>query len=399
MGVPGTGAAGAPAAASSPAAILDTLRLVDLRAYAELEARFDAGPQLVWGPNAAGKTSLLEAMVMLARGGSHRTTTDTELIRWGADVARVEGRFGDAEIDVALVRPGSPAAASGARKRLRVNGVPRRVAALAERMRVVLFAPEDMLLVVGSPSLRRGTLDQLAATLVPGYAAELTTYGRALQQRNGLLRAIRDETASREELRYWDKPFLDAGGAVVAARHALLARLAEPLRAAHAEIAPEEAALGGLEIAYVTNAPAAAGETPRDALARRLRETAEKEAWNGTTLVGPHRDDLAFVMGGRDLASFASRGQQRTAILALKLAELDLVTAHDARPPLLLLDDVFSELDPARRAHLVRRIAELPQSFVTTTTLDDLDAALRAIATPWAVTAQGGTARLAAGSG
>src|SRR6185312_2648906 len=142
-------------------------------------------------------------------------------------------------------------------------------------------------------------------------------------------------------------------------RHALLERLAQPLAEAHREIAPEEATTGTLGLEYQTNAPAGPDETPRDALSRRLRETAEKELWNGTTLIGPHRDDVAFVMGGRDLGAFASRGQQRTAILALKLAELDLVTAHDARPPLLLLDDVFSELAPARRGHLVRRIAEL----------------------------------------
>jgi DNA replication and repair protein RecF len=368
-------------------ATIQGLQLVDLRAYASLVTRFEAGPQLVWGANAAGKTSLLEAMVVLARGASHRTTTDAELVRWGADVARIEGRAGDDAIEVALVRPGSIAAAGGARKRIRVNGVARRASALAERLRVVLFAPEDMLLVVGSPSLRRATVDQLASTLFPAYAAELATYGRALQQRNGLLRAIRDETASREELRYWDRPFLDAGGAVVATRHALLERLQAPLAAAHAEIAPDEAAAGSLALQYVTNAPAGPDETPRDALARRLAETADKEQWNGTTLIGPHRDDIAFAMGGRDLSVFASRGQQRTAILALKLAELDLVTAHDGRPPLLLLDDVFSELDPARRAHLVRRIAELPQAFVTTTTLDDLDPALRAIAIPWQVRA------------
>jgi DNA replication and repair protein RecF len=366
-------------------ASLDTLRLTDLRSYSTLEIAFGPGPQLVWGPNAAGKTSLLEAMVVLARGGSHRTTTDAELIRWGADVARIEGRFGAEEVEVALVRPGSGTAASGARKRIRVNGVPRRPAALAEKLRVVLFAPEDMLLVAGSPSLRRAMLDQLAATLVPGYAADLATYGRALQQRNGLLRSIRDETAGREELRYWDPPFLDAGSAVVAARHHLLRRLAAPLAAAHREIAPEEAASGELGLAYVTNAPAGPDETPRDALARRLEETAEKELWNGTTLIGPHRDDAAFVMAGRDLSAFASRGQQRTAILAVKLAEMDLVSEHDGRPPLLLLDDVFSELDPARRGHLVRRIAALPQAFVTTTTLDDLDAGLRAIAAPWEV--------------
>ncbi|HUQ44474.1 MAG TPA: DNA replication/repair protein RecF [Candidatus Limnocylindria bacterium] len=376
-------------------ATISGLQLTDLRAYASLVARFEGGPQLVWGPNAAGKTSLLEAMVLLARGGSHRTSTDAELVRWGADVARVEGRAGEDSIEVALVRPGSIAAAGGARKRIRVNGVPRRAAALTDRLRVVLFAPEDMLLVVGSPTLRRSTLDQLAATLFPSYAAELATYGRALQQRNGLLRAIRDETASREELRYWDAPFLDAGGAVVATRHALLARLAAPLAEAHAEIAPEEAASGALGLEYVTNAPAGPDETPREALSRRLQETAEKELWNGTTLIGPHRDDLAFSMGGRDLSAFASRGQQRTAILAMKLAELDLVTGHDGRPPLLLLDDVFSELDPARRAHLVRRIAELPQAFVTTTTPDDLDPSLRAIAVPWEVRAGDTGAELA----
>jgi DNA replication and repair protein RecF len=365
--------------------MIDGLSLTDLRAYESLVVSFGGGPQLVWGPNAAGKTSLLEAMVLLARGGSHRTTTDAELVRWGADVARIEGRSGDDVIEVALVRPGSIAAAGGARKRIRVNGVARRATALSERLRVVLFAPEDMLLVVGSPSLRRAAIDQLASSLFPAYAAELATYGRALQQRNGLLRAIRDETASREELRYWDVPFLDAGGAVVATRHELLRRLGAPLAEAHAEIAPEEAGAGALGLGYVTNAPAGPDETPREALARRLAETAEKELWNGTTLVGPHRDDVSFAMAGRDLAAFASRGQQRTAILALKLAELDLVTAADGRPPLLLLDDVFSELDPARRAHLVRRIAELPQAFVTTTTLDDLDPALRAIATPWEV--------------
>ena len=136
----------------------------------------------------------------------------------------------------------------------------------------------------------------------------------------------------------------------------------------------------------------------RAALERRLAETAEKEVWNGTTLIGPHRDDLVFEMGGRPLASFASRGQQRTAILAFKLAEVDLLTALDGRPPLLLLDDVFSELDPERRSHLVRRIAALPQAFVTTTTLDDLDPALRSVGTTWAVTTgDDGTARLERG--
>jgi DNA replication and repair protein RecF len=171
----------------------------------------------------------------------------------------------------------------------------------------------------------------------------------------------------------------------VAARLRLLGDLAAPLAAAHREIAPEEAAPPGLTLRYVTNAPTIGAETPRDALARRLIDTAEKEVWNGSTVIGPHRDDIAFDLGGRDLAGFASRGQQRTAILAFKLAELDLLTELDDRPPLLLLDDVFSELDPDRRGHLVRRIAELPQAFVTTTTPDDLDPALLDIAHGWEV--------------
>jgi DNA replication and repair protein RecF len=276
-------------------------------------------------------------------------------------------------------------AGTGARKRIKVNGVARRAAALVGALRTVLFAPEEMLLVVGSPSLRRESLDRLTGQRSSAYLRELATYGRALQQRNGLLRLIREEQATRDELQFWDATFLESGSAVVTERLRTLDALAEPLARAHAEIAPEEAAAGRLALHYATNAPRAEGESPRDALARRLVETAEKEIWNGTTLVGPHRDDMAFVLDDRPLAAFASRGQQRTAILALKLAEVDLLTELDGRPPLLLLDDVFSELDPTRRAHLVRRIAALPQAFVTSTTLDDLDPALRSIGSSWAV--------------
>jgi len=320
---------------------------------------------------------------LLGWGRSHRTSADGELIRWGRDLARVEGSVGNDVLEVAIQRSGADG--SGGRKRIRVNGVGRRANTLGRHLRVVLFAPEEMLLVIGSPSLRRAAIDALAAARFPTYADDLGTYGRTLQQRNSLLRAIREETASRDQLRFWDDTFLDTGGRVVAARHELLRQLAGPLADAHREIAPDEAASGGLTLRYVTNAPTLTGETPRDALARRLVETAEKEVWNGSTVIGPHRDDLAFDLGGRDLAGFASRGQQRTAILAFKLAELDLLTALDGQPPLLLLDDVFSELDPERRAHLVHRIADLPQAFVTTTTPDDLDPALLAIAHGWEV--------------
>jgi DNA replication and repair protein RecF len=375
--------------------LLRALTLRDFRGYVSLDATFGPGPQLIVGPNAAGKTSLLEALVVLAWGRSHRTTADAELIRWGADVGRIEGRAGaDGVEDADVIEVGLVRSASAGRKRIRVNGLARRASGLSSSFRTVLFAPEEMLLVVGSPGLRRATVDQLAGQRFPAYGAQLGTYGRALQQRNSLLRAIREEEADRAQLRYWDEPLLDAGAAVVADRLRVLDELAEPIAAAHAEIAPDEAARSRLLVRYATNAPAGPGESTRAALARRLAETADKEVWNGATLVGPHRDDLVFEIDGRDLAAFASRGQQRTAILALKLAELDLLTALDGRPPLLLLDDVFSELDPDRRAHLVRRIAALPQALITTTTLDDLDPRLVEIATTWEVVAAEAGAQL-----
>jgi DNA replication and repair protein RecF len=363
--------------------VLTAISLSGFRGYASLDASFGPGAHLVWGPNAAGKTSLLEALVVSARGSSHRTLTDAELIRWDAPFARVDTRrevpgLDPLELDVTLVREGP----AGGRKRIRVNGVPRRATALAGLLRVVVFVPEDMLLIAGSPSLRRGVLDALTSQRIPAHAADVAAYGRVLAQRNALLRAIRDERATPDQLPPWNAKLVESGAAIVDARHRVLGELAGPLVAAHAEIASDE---GRFTITYESNVVPAAGEPSRDALVRRLAETAEKEAWNGSTLVGPHRDDLAFRLDGRDLATFASRGQQRTAILALKLGELDLLTTQDGRPPLVLLDDVFSELDPVRRGHLVRRIAGLPQAFITTTTLDDLDPALREIGVAWEV--------------
>jgi DNA replication and repair protein RecF len=366
---------------------VDHLSLTGFRSYAALEIGFGEGPQVVVGDNAAGKTNLIEAIVLLARGISHRSTADAELISWGEPFARAEAGIehgaarGPDRVEVTLERTG----VAGARKRLRVDGVPRRAAGLAEALRVVLFATEEMLLIAGPPTLRRAAIDALAGARSPAFGRAMATYGRALQQRNGLLRRIREGEADPDQLPFWDAIVVEEGGAIVAERTALLADLAPVLAASHAEIAPAEPPLA---LRYVTNAPAGPTETPADALRRRLAETAEKELWNGATLVGPHRDDVAFELGGRDLTTFASRGQQRTAILSLKLAELDLLTDRaTGEAPLLLLDDVFSELDPDRRSHLVRRIRGLPQAIVTTTTLDDLDPALVAESTTWSVRA------------
>jgi len=358
---------------------VERLQLTSYRTYAQLDVSFPTGPQVIVGANATGKTNLLESVLVLGTGRSHRASVDGELISWGADFARLEALADGNTVDVVVARTPT----GGGRKRVQVNGVARRPQALAAALPVVLFAPEDMLLIVGSPGLRRVAIDTLVAQTVPASAATMSNYARAVTQRNNLLRSVRDGMADPAELRYWDGVVIEDGAQIVDWRRATLASMARPLADAHGEIAPGEETL---ELRYLTNSPPAESESTRDALRRRLAETAEKEQWNGATLVGPHRDDLAFASGDRDLAGFASRGQQRTAILAFKLAALDLLTAAHGRPPLLLLDDVFSELDPQRRAHLVRRIGDLPQAFVTTTTTDDLDPALVAAATVWEVT-------------
>jgi DNA replication and repair protein RecF len=360
-----------------------TLTLDGFRSYEHLEIAFGDGPHVVVGRNAAGKTNLVEALVVLSTGRSHRSSTDPEMVRWGSDFLRsaatVESGGRSEELEVVVHAKGS---GSGARKRVRVNGVNRRASALRPVLRTVLFAPEDMLLIIGSPSLRRNLLDALVAQREPTAAAVMSTYQRTLTQRNSLLRRIREEEADRAELPYWSEAIIENGSQVLEWRHQMLSSMAQPLADAHREIAPEEA---GLRLRYRSNVEPGPGESPEAALRRRLRETADKEIWNGATLVGPHRDDFVFLSDERELTEFASRGQQRTAILALKLAELDVLSTLDGRPPLLLLDDVFSELDPERRAHLVRRIGELPQAIVTTTTPDDLDPALVAASTLWHV--------------
>jgi DNA replication and repair protein RecF len=371
---------GAPTA--TPTTVVERLELTGFRSYPSLTVDFPLGTQVVVGPNAAGKTNLLEALVVLGTGRSHRTTTDSELVNWSADFCRLEvalgGGAGDGRTTVEIVIGRTPAIS---RKRAKVNGVARRPTSLSGTLPVVVFAPEDMLLVVGGPALRRGAVDALVEQLEPAASATYSTYARGLTQRNNLLRAVREGTAERAELAFWDGLVCEEGGRIVEWRRSALAELAGPLARTHDEIAGE----GPLSLRYVTNTEPQPTESTQDALRRRLAETADKEVWNGATLVGPHRDDIAFELDGRQMAGAASRGQQRSAILAFKLAQLELLAVLRGSPPLLLLDDVFSELDPQRRAQLVRRLAELPQAFVTTTTVDDLHPTLVAAATVWTV--------------
>ena len=371
--------------------LLSRLALEDFRSYLAAELRPEPGLTVVAGPNGSGKTNLLEAIFVTITGRSHRAALEQELVRHGAPFARVRleldgGSAGGATLE--LVLPGVEAP-PGLRKRLTVNGVPRRVPSVGEVARAVLFRPEEMLLLVGAPSERRRFLDGILAQRDRATARDLADLGRVVMQRNALLRAIRAEEAGLEALAFWDEQLALLGGRVMAARLAVVAELGERIGPLHRAVAPEADGADELvRLAYADSlkeawsgrvdpaerVPEAAELTA--AYRTRLEDVRQKEAWNGVSLVGPQRDDLRVELGGRDVAGHASRGQQRTIILALKLAETDLL-ALDGPRPLVLLDDVFSELDPARAERVSALLTDRGQVIVTTADPDSLGRADR----------------------
>jgi DNA replication and repair protein RecF len=296
---------------------------------------------------------------------------------------------------VELVVPGDPPA-PGIRKRLTVNGVPRRASTVSETARAVLFRPEEMLLLVGSPSERRRFLDAIVAQRDRRAARDLGDLARILAQRNALLRAIRAEEAPLDSLAFWDEQLALVGGRVMRARLAAVAELRGRIAPLHDAVAEPGDRGASVELGYVDNLKESWPERSRDpsdlpaadelsaAYRRRMADVRDREAWNGTSLVGPQRDDLRAELGGRDVAAHASRGQQRTIILALKLAETDLLGADGPRP-IVLFDDVFSELDPTRAERLSELVAGRGQVIVTTADPGTLDAARGRGAAVWRI--------------
>ena len=360
---------------------LTRLQLEDFRSYASAELHPEPGLTIVAGPNGAGKTNLLEAVFVAVTGRSHRAGSDAELVRHGRPFTRVrldladEGGAATARVELVLPAEGAP---PEYRKRLTVNGVPRRVAGIGDTVRAVLFRPEEMLLLVGSPSERRRFLDAILA------------------QRNALLRAIRREEAEPESLAFWDEQLALVGARVMAARLALVSDLKARLPALHDAVAPDAERGEQVRLGYLDTLkdawpgrPMAEEATPTheelaEAYRRRIGQVREKELWNGVSLVGPHRDDLRVELGGREVATHASRGQQRTIILALKLAETDLLGADGAPTPVVLLDDVFSELDADRSERSLGLLLERGQVLVTMADLASLPVGRRGV-TIWQV--------------
>ena len=368
------------AGATERSAMIERVHLQQIRSWTLGDINLTGGPHILWGANGAGKTTVVEALLVIATGRSHRAGALRELVQEGAPSGlinlKVRANEGDMN-DPLAVSDLSATIGRTERTKYSVNGAARRIDTLAERLTIAAFVPEETGLVVGAPAVRRAALDRIAIQWKPGYRAALTRYERSLKQRNRLLKdALESDGAARRqaaaEMAPWTELLIESGAEVVVARLELLAALSLPLGRAHAEVAPEEAQLSVHYLSREQHKPDDRLASTTERLRRAFEETAESEGYQGHTLVGPHRDDLAFHAGGRDLAPVASRGQQRSLLLALLFAEIELLTDTVGHPPLLLLDDAFSELDPARRDHLVQRLTELPQTVITTTALEDL---------------------------
>ena len=426
------------------------LGLVNFRTYRRLELSLAPGVVLLVGDNAQGKTALLEAVYYLATSRSPRTGADRELVHWDAveeplpfsrvsgDVVKASGRV-HVEIVVVIPPPsrvdlspnpsptrggeqtggvGSPPSLDRGgvggevpgrlEKRVKIDGVARRALDLLGQVNVVLFTPDDIELVAGGPTLRRHYLDAALCQIDSRYCHALAQYRKILTQRNSLLRRVQEGLARRDELAFWDDQLVEYGAQVTVRRHALAWRLETRGSPIHHDLT------GGrdpLRVVYRPSALMSLSDKPSDravveatqlvlqetldpavtsaVFRARLTQRAAAEIARGATLVGPHRDDFQLFAGSLDLHTYGSRGQQRTAALALKLAETEAMHEATGEWPLLLLDDVMSELDAPRRAYVADRMARHEQTLATATDWSDFSPALQSQAQR--LTVQGGT--------
>ena len=363
---------------------LTTLTLDQFRSYPHCSLTLQPGLTLILGDNAQGKTNLLEAIYLLAALRSPRASSDGELIAWSAPppaIVRVagtaQGREGKITVEVAAATRTDANGAvrrsqSGAplvSRRVRRNGIARRAADVVGAITAVLFTTLDMEIITGAPSARRRFLDFTIAQSDRAYARASSAYERALSQRNAALKRIARGEGSASELEPWDDALIAAGSTLVAGRAAAVRELTESAVGHHARLTGESGeqlrleyapALGGLDL------PAPADvERVSDSLREALTRLRPRETAAGATLAGPHRDDLRILLDGRAAAMYASRAQQRSIALTLRLSEADLLRSRRDDEPILLLDDVFSELDRHRRAAVAQAVAGSEQVILT----------------------------------
>lgn len=348
---------------------LENLQLQNFRNYEAVDIDFTPGVNIFLGSNAQGKTNLLEAIYALALTRSHRTTNDKDLIGWEGKTAKVSGvverRLGKLPLEIDFTTKG---------KKARMNHLDQaKLANYVGQMNVILFAPEDLALIKGAPALRRNFIDREFSQMSPKYLYVANQYRAILKQRNQYLKQLQNKKI--RDLLYLEVLTEQLSGyaaELIIRRLVLVERLARAAKPIHAAITQE---LEQLDIKYVSQLSEEERqdqETIKSALLARYIKLQEREIFMGTTLLGPHRDDLQFLVNDHDVAEFGSQGQQRTAALALKLAEIDLMKEETDEYPILLLDDVLSELDTVRQTHLLMAMQDKVQTFLTTPSLSDV---------------------------
>jgi DNA replication and repair protein RecF len=309
---------------------------------------------LVVGPNGAGKTNLLESLHVGTQGFSPRTRADAQLVRFGANAGRIalRGMRGDARVELEVT------VEVGEGKRAKVNGAPLRAAEqLRSEVATLVFTPDRLAVVKGGPAVRRAYFDRTLGRLAPTRSGLAAEYGAAIAQRNASLRRVAAGYSSRDAIAPWTEQVATLGRRLVEGRNEVIAALAPGFAQCADEL--------GLRTARMTYE----GEPPSaEALEARLDRDLER----GSTGLGPHLDDISLTSGPRDLRSFGSQGEQRLTVLALLLAEAELIGERRGFPPLLLLDDVLSELDPGRRRVLAERVRGAGQTLITATQASSL---------------------------
>jgi DNA replication and repair protein RecF len=341
---------------------------------------------LLHGANGQGKSNLIEALYMLAIAKSLRASTDRELVRRQSLVgdshaqvsATVQRRGGDTrvQVDFSVAANGSTDGAVGAetvspeaftvQKLVRVNGAPRRASELVGEVNAVMFSAQDLELVFGSPSTRRRYLDILISQLDRQYLRAAQKYQKVVSQRNHLLKLVRDGRSGADELEFWDDELVETGKYVMYRRATVVNTLSERIATLYGDLSGDGESL---ELAYhpAVDAPTGHGEEELgDALRKTLAAGRPRELVQGHTVSGPHRDDAVVMLEGVEASPYASRGQSRTAVLALKLAEAGILREERGEEPILLLDDVLSELDAVRRAQVLDLVGLYQQCFITT---------------------------------
>ena len=335
--------------------------LKNFRNYVNIALDFTHSINIFIGENAQGKTNILESIYYAAMGHSHRTNTDAELIRWQQDSGSISIFYTRLNVENNLIFKFHPQH----KKEIISNSHTIKPRELIGSLNVVLFSPEDLMLIKGMPNMRRRFLDMEISQVSPAYYQQLLKYNRIVAQRNILLKKIRENKEKPDMLDAWDEQLAIFGSQIVNKRLLTVKKLAMLANLMHRKITDNKE---NLTVVYQKHN---IDETEINSLAdeyrNKLIQNRQNDICRGSTSIGPHRDDLILSVNGINLRVFGSQGQQRTGVLALKLAELEFIKSETSEYPVLLLDDVMSELDASRREHLIAFIQDRIQTFITAT--------------------------------